>query len=85
VIEPGDNVKCSEDRQAMGALLRSVLKEMWQMLGSKKTVKEAWCGGINPRYHKMVYGPHHLRWPGSQNQGVHRKIIGCTRYCNCTR
>lgn len=42
MIEPGDNVKCSEDRQAMGALLRSVLKEMWQMLGSKKTVKEAW-------------------------------------------
>jgi hypothetical protein len=22
------------------------------------------CGGINPRYHKMVHGPHHLRWPG---------------------
>jgi hypothetical protein len=26
----------------MGALLRSVPKEMWQMLGSKKTMKEAW-------------------------------------------
>jgi hypothetical protein len=21
------------------------------------------CGGINPRYHKMIHGPHHLRWP----------------------
>jgi hypothetical protein len=21
------------------------------------------CGGINPRYHKMVHGPHRLRWP----------------------
>jgi hypothetical protein len=22
------------------------------------------CGDINPRYHKMVHGPHHLRWSG---------------------
>jgi hypothetical protein len=21
------------------------------------------CGGINPRYHKVVHGPHRLRWP----------------------
>ena len=26
----------------MGALLRSVPREMWATLGSKKTVKEAW-------------------------------------------
>ena len=43
VIEPGGaNVKRSQDRQAMACLLRSVPKEMWQMLGSKKSVKEAW-------------------------------------------
>ena len=22
------------------------------------------CGGYTPRYHKMVHGPHHPRWPG---------------------
>jgi hypothetical protein len=44
VIEPGDDgVKRSQDRQAMGCLLRSVPREMWQMLGAKKTVKEAWA------------------------------------------
>jgi hypothetical protein len=26
----------------MAALLRSVPRDMWQMLGRKKTVKEAW-------------------------------------------
>ena len=31
-----------QDRQAMSALLQSVPKEMWQTLGGKKTVKEAW-------------------------------------------
>jgi hypothetical protein len=41
--EPGGTtVKRSQDRQAMGGLLRSVPQEMWQMLGAKKTVKEAW-------------------------------------------
>jgi hypothetical protein len=40
-IDPGTNVKRSQDRQAMSALLRSVPKDMWQMLGSRKTVKEA--------------------------------------------
>ncbi|CAD6339575.1 unnamed protein product [Miscanthus lutarioriparius] len=42
VIYPGTNVKRSPDRQAMGALMRSVPKEMWGTLGVKKTVKEAW-------------------------------------------
>ncbi|XP_072149568.1 uncharacterized protein [Setaria viridis] len=43
VIEPGGTgVKRAQDRQAMGALLRSVPKEMWHPLGSKKTIKEAW-------------------------------------------
>lgn len=42
VIDPGTNVKRSQDRQAMGALMRSVPKEMWGTLGAKKTVKEAW-------------------------------------------
>ncbi|XP_066320048.1 uncharacterized protein [Miscanthus floridulus] len=42
VIDPGVNPKCSQDHQAMSALLRSVPKEMWQTLGSRKTVKEAW-------------------------------------------
>jgi hypothetical protein len=42
VIEPGTNVKRSQDRQAMGALLRSIPKDMWTTLGSKKTVNEAW-------------------------------------------
>jgi len=41
VIEPGEKVKRAQDRQAMGALLRSVPKEMWTTLGSKKTVNEA--------------------------------------------
>ena len=36
-------MKRARDRQAMGALLRSVPQEMWQMLGAKKTVKEAWA------------------------------------------
>ena len=42
VIDPGSNPKRAQDRQAMSALLRSVPKEMWQSLGGKKTVKEAW-------------------------------------------
>jgi hypothetical protein len=41
-IDPGTNVKRSQDRQAMSALMRSVPKEMWMTLGAKKTVKEAW-------------------------------------------
>ena len=42
MTNPGTNVKRSQDRQAMSSLLRSVPKEMWQSLGRKKTVKEAW-------------------------------------------
>ena len=43
VIEPsGTRVRRSQDRQARGALLRSVPKEMWKMLDEKKTVREAW-------------------------------------------
>jgi len=42
-IEPGgETVKRSQDRQAMGGLLRSIPQEMWQMFGAKKNVKEAW-------------------------------------------
>jgi hypothetical protein len=42
-IEPGgDGVKRSQDRQAMAGILRSVPQEMWQLLGAKKNVKEAW-------------------------------------------
>jgi len=42
-IEPGGaGVKRVQDRQAMSALLRSVPKDMWQTLGGKKTVNEAW-------------------------------------------
>ena len=42
-IEPGgEGVKRWQDRQAMSALLRSVPPEMWQMLGAKNTVKDAW-------------------------------------------
>lgn len=43
VIEPGgDGVKRAHDRQALGALLRFVPRDMWATLGRKKTVKEAW-------------------------------------------
>jgi hypothetical protein len=43
VIEPGGaGVKRAHDRKAMGALLRSVPKEMWRLLSEKSTVKEAW-------------------------------------------
>jgi len=42
VIDPGTNPKRAHDRQAMGALMRSVPNEMWGTLGAKKTVKEAW-------------------------------------------
>lgn len=42
VIDPGTNPKRAQDRQAMSALLRSVPKEMWQSLGRRTTVKEAW-------------------------------------------
>ncbi|XP_066354990.1 uncharacterized protein [Miscanthus floridulus] len=42
VIDPGTNPKRAQDRQAMSALLRFVPKEMWQTLGRKTTVKEAW-------------------------------------------
>ncbi|XP_066380694.1 uncharacterized protein [Miscanthus floridulus] len=42
VIDPGVNPKRAQDLQAMSALLHSVPKEMWQTLGSRKTVKEAW-------------------------------------------
>ena len=38
----GAGVNRSQDRQAMGALLHSVPREMWATLGAKKTVKEAW-------------------------------------------
>lgn len=42
-IEPGgEGVKRWQDQQAMSALLRSVPPEMWQMLGAKNTVKDAW-------------------------------------------
>jgi hypothetical protein len=41
-IDLGKNVKRSEDRRAMGALMRSVPKEMWSTLSVKKSVKEAW-------------------------------------------
>ena len=42
-IEPGgEGIKRTQDRQAMGGLLHLVPQEMWQMLGAKKTVKEAW-------------------------------------------
>jgi hypothetical protein len=41
-VYPGTDVKRAHDRQAMAALLRSVPREMWQMLGRKKMVKEAW-------------------------------------------
>jgi transposase InsO family protein len=42
-IEPGGaDVKRSRDRQAMAGILRSVPQEMWQLLGAKKNVKEAW-------------------------------------------
>lgn len=41
VIEPRTNMGRSQDRQAMGALMRSVPKEMWGTLGAKQTVKEA--------------------------------------------
>jgi hypothetical protein len=39
VIEPGTSAKRSQDRQTMGALMRSVRKEMWGTLGARKTVK----------------------------------------------
>ena len=42
VIDPGTDPKRAHDRQAMSVLLRSVPKEMWQTLGRKSTVKEAW-------------------------------------------
>lgn len=42
VIDPGTNVRRSQDRQMMGALMRSVPKEMWGTLGAKQIVKEAW-------------------------------------------
>jgi hypothetical protein len=43
IIEPsGAGMKRAHDRQALGALLRSVPREMWVTLGSKKTVKEVW-------------------------------------------
>jgi hypothetical protein len=42
VIEPGTSAKRSQDRQTMGALMRSVPKEMWGTLGARKTIKEAW-------------------------------------------
>ena len=41
-IDPGTDAKRAQDRQAMGALMRSVPKEMWGTLGAKKTIKEAW-------------------------------------------
>jgi hypothetical protein len=49
VIDPGTTVKRSQDRQAMGALMRSVPKEMWGTLGAKRTVKEAWEAVMNMR------------------------------------
>ena len=42
VIDPGTNVKRSQDRQAMGALLRSVPKEMWATLGPQD--RQRGCG-----------------------------------------
>ncbi|XP_066373369.1 uncharacterized protein [Miscanthus floridulus] len=42
-IDPGgEGVKRSRDRQAMAGIPRSVPQEMWQLLGAKKTIKEAW-------------------------------------------
>jgi hypothetical protein len=53
VIDPGIAPKRSQDRQAMSALLRSVPKEMWQSLGARNTMKQAWdavkmmCPGVD--------------------------------------
>ena len=45
VIEPGGaGVKRSQDRQAMSGLLRSVPREMWQALGSKKNCEGSMGG-----------------------------------------
>ncbi|XP_066351427.1 uncharacterized protein [Miscanthus floridulus] len=41
-IDPGTNPKRAHDCQAMSTLMRSVPSEMWQMLGNRKTMKEAW-------------------------------------------
>jgi hypothetical protein len=41
-IDPGTLVKRSMDHQAMGALMRSVPKEMWGTLDAKKMVREVW-------------------------------------------
>jgi hypothetical protein len=32
-----------------------------------------------------IHGPHHPRWPGPQDQDVHRKATRCTRHCNSTK
>ncbi|XP_066391662.1 uncharacterized protein [Miscanthus floridulus] len=42
VIDPRTNVKRSQDRPTLGALMRSIPREMWGTLGTKKTMKEAW-------------------------------------------
>jgi hypothetical protein len=42
---------------------------VWRRFSWRLSHQNTWrsgttCGGINSRYHKMVHGPHHLRWPG---------------------
>jgi hypothetical protein len=32
-----------------------------------------------------IHGSHHLRWPGPQDQVMHRKATRCTRHCNSTK
>jgi hypothetical protein len=40
---------------------------------------------IPPDTLMAIHGPHHLRWSGPQDQGVHRKTTRCTRHCNSTK
>jgi hypothetical protein len=42
-------------------------------------------GDIPPDTLMAIHGPHHPRWPGPQDQGVHRKATRCTRHCNSTK
>ena len=51
---------------------------MWSVLDLDQE-----CGNMTLGIHKTRHGPHHQRWPSSQDQGVHgvhRKILYSTKY-----
>jgi hypothetical protein len=59
-----------------------VLRELAE---HKIDINEGSMGDIPLDTLMAIHGPHHPRWHGPQDQGMHRKATRCTRHCNSTK